>query len=114
MNQFLQLINGNGLHNPLTDLDADHRQRVFDARNRVRALTHRSVENFKLLTASEWRRRLQVASFSISMLIAVLALVMSGALRDRPWTFVWSGLIAGFLAPVARDLLAAVQQLRRP
>jgi len=71
------------------------------------------VESFRLLTASEWRRGLQIASFVISVLIAVLALVMSDALRDRPWTVVWAALIAGFLAPVARDLLAAVQQLRR-
>ena len=95
-------------------LDPVRRQRVFDARNRVRALTHRSVESFKLLTASEWRRGLQLASFIISVLIAGLALVMTAALLERPLTVVATALIAGFLAPVARDLLAAMQQLRRP
>lgn len=94
-------------------LDPDHRQRVFDARNRVRALTHRSVETFKLLTATRWRRRLQIAAFVVSVLISVLALSLSGELRQRPGKVACMALVAGFLAPVARDLLAAVQQLRR-
>jgi hypothetical protein len=91
----------------------EHRQRVFDARNRIRALTHRSVESFKRLTASRWRRTMHVASFVTSVVISLLALAMSGALRNRPMRVVWTARAAGFLAPVARDLLAAVQQLRR-
>lgn len=93
--------------------DPHARQLVFDARNRVRAMTHRSVEMFKLVTAAEWRRRMQIASFVLSVLVALLALIMSGGLRDRPWAVLWTAVLAGFLAPVARDLLAAVQQLRR-
>jgi hypothetical protein len=89
------------------------RQRLFDARNRVRALTHRAVEIFKLSTAADWRRYLQIAALVLSVLIALLALILSGGLRERPATVIWMALIAGFLAPVARDLLAAVQQLRR-
>lgn len=105
---FTLLIQSDG--NQPTDPDA--RQQVFDARNRVRALTHRSVQVFKLGTAMEWRRRMQIASFFVSGGIALVALVMSGGLRERPGAVLWTVLLAGFLAPVARDLLAAVQQLR--
>jgi hypothetical protein len=93
--------------------DATHRQKVFDARNRVRALTHRSVEAFRLETASRWRRGLKIAAFVVSVLIAALACSLSGELRERPVKVACTALVAGILAPVARDLLAAVQQLRR-
>ena len=94
--------------------DSPHdRQLVFDARNRVRALTHRSVETFKLSTAAHWRRRMQIAAFILSVLISLVALIMTGGLRNRPFAVFLTALFAGFLAPVARDLLAAVQQLRR-
>ena len=93
--------------------DPDQRQQVFDARNRVRALAHRSVEILKLQTATGWRRRMQASSFVVSVSIALVALMMSGGLKDRPGAVLWTALLAGFLAPVARDLLAAVEQLRR-
>jgi hypothetical protein len=76
-------------------------------------LTHRAVEIFKLSTAADWRRYLQIGALVLSVLIALLALILSGGLRERPGTVIWMALVAGFLAPVARDLLAAVQQLRR-
>jgi hypothetical protein len=94
--------------------DAQLRQIVFDARNRVRAITIRSVDMFKLTTGSIWQRGLQVVSFALSFLIALVAVgVTTKPVDGRPGAMLVMALAAGFLAPVARDLLAAVEQLRK-
>jgi len=60
-----------------------------------------------------WKFILQLVSFGVSFVIAFL-----GVFRiDQGNHFLPAVLIggmAGFLAPVARDLVAALQQLRKP
>jgi hypothetical protein len=110
----LDLVIGENRDRRGTKESADERQRVFDARNRVRALTHRSVEMFKLSTSADWRKYMQIASFALSTAIALVALMMSSnGFRDRPGAVLGTAVLAGFLAPVARDLLVALQQFRR-
>lgn len=94
---------------------ADGRQVVFDARNRIRMLAQRSVEAFRLSTSARWKRALQIASFLMSTMLTAIALGVTpdAGSRFKSWVGVAAAsAIAGFLAPVGRDLLAAVEKLR--
>jgi hypothetical protein len=86
------------------------RQAFLDSRIRVMHQIQRAVDSFQITTSFRWKWHLQLASFVVSVGLAMAAEIMLKADTYRV-AFV-SSLIAGFLAPIARDLLAAVQQLR--
>ena len=86
---------------------------VFDARNRVSHRIQRNIDALQISMSFRWKFILQLVSFGVSFVIAFLGVFQI----DRANNF-WVGLLiggmAGFLAPVARDLVAALQQLRKP
>lgn len=96
-------------------------QALIDARTRVTHLVQRSVDGLQIAAGGNWKFRLQRASFILS---AVLTLVALGLQQwydptKRSWPslesmvlFVVTAIAAGFIAPVARDLLASIEQLR--
>jgi hypothetical protein len=86
------------------------RKNFVDARNRVTHQMQRAVDSFQITTAFRWKWSLQMASFAISFVFAYLAVKVYG--QGASGVTLWSALIAGFIAPVARDLLAALQKLR--
>jgi hypothetical protein len=86
-----------------------------DSRNRVSHQIQRSIDGFQIAAAFRWKWLLQLASFAISALLAAVALAVGrGSLTGGPWviTILGTAVLAGFLAPVARDLTAALQKLR--
>ncbi|HYP08117.1 MAG TPA: hypothetical protein VER03_17930 [Bryobacteraceae bacterium] len=94
------------LRNPAITGDA----RV-EARDRVRQHLAQSINAFRLSTSSRWQRRLHLTSFAVSFVIALFALWIHGGA-----SYLWapfSALIAAFLAPVARDLVAGIESLRK-
>ena len=91
------------------------RQEFLDARSRVLHQIQRSVDSFQIDTAFRWKWQLQIASFGLSFLIAMIAMLIKSnwSMHELHLAMaIISAAIAGFLAPVARDLLAAIQKLR--
>jgi hypothetical protein len=67
------------------------------------------------IQAYRWKYRLQVASLVLSAIIGVIALHVSGGVKDLYPTLggtVLIALLSGFLAPVARDLVAGIEKWR--
>jgi hypothetical protein len=96
---------------PQLDPDKSHlvrTQRYTDARYRVAHQIQRAVDSFQIKTSFRWRWMFQIASFVLSFILALSAMKFN--LHNIPATLMWAA-IAGFLAPVARDLLAAIQKL---
>jgi len=90
-------------------------QADVDARARVMHYVQRAIDGLQISASYRWKLYLQIASFATSFVITVLAVgVHAGGApgaKDVPG-IVLVGIVGGFLAPVARDLLAALQKLR--
>jgi hypothetical protein len=95
---------------------ADRRQTLIDARNRVRHQITQSISSFQISTGAHWQLGLKWASWILSTLlvIAMLALATGNVKSafERPGMLLFTAGFSGFLAPIARDLLAALQKLR--
>jgi uncharacterized membrane protein YciS (DUF1049 family) len=85
-----------------------------DARNRVAQQLQRAVDGFQIATGYRWKLWLQIASFLVSALLVALAVGTQGdqSITSHIGVILFSAVLAGFLAPVARDLTAALQRLR--
>ena len=86
------------------------------ARNRISHQVQRAVDGLQISAGAAWKRSLQKWSFVLSAVLGVVALwVASRKAEVLPSVgmFIVTGFLAGFLAPVARDLVAALQSLRK-
>ena len=83
-----------------------------DARTRVTHQVQRAIDALQITAGFRWKFGLQVSSILLSGAIAALA-VMKFASGAGVSTVLVVGVMGGFLAPVARDLVAALQQLRK-
>lgn len=116
----LQPANGEeqqpGLSNDVQSLKHrgfDDPQRVLNAKNRVRQHVTQALNAFQLRSAWGWGLMMRLFSFAISFGLAMAALVI----KENSWRGIGLGtlltaLLAAFLAPVARDLVVAIQKLR--
>jgi len=93
----------------------DERQKYIDARTRVTHQVQRAIDSIQISAGFRWKLYLQCASFGLSALIAGLgiSLFFSATTGSKFATAIVTGVLGGFLAPVARDLVAALQQLRK-
>jgi hypothetical protein len=91
-------------------------QDVIDAKGRVIHAVQRAIDGFQIAIAFRWKFWLQIASFFLSFSIVVTALWISeGTIAMNGVTFfgvIVMGIAGGFLAPVARDLVAALEKRR--
>ncbi len=87
-----------------------------DARNRVAHQIQRAVDALQLSAGNRWKLWIQVFSIALSGLIASVALSLFGEVGG-PWrrleTTVAVALLGGFFAPIARDVIAGLQSIRR-
>jgi hypothetical protein len=86
-----------------------------DARNRLNHVVQRAIDGFQIATGFQWKWLLQLVSIILSGAIATTAYGLYGASRgfwQGAGVFFVTGVLGGFLAPVARDLVAALQSLR--
>jgi hypothetical protein len=90
------------------------------AKGRLVVQVRCSVDAIQASIASRWKLWLQAVSMILSAVLGVVAINL-GALHaqlgrmDKTttfWTSILIGVLAGFLAPVARDLVAALEKLR--
>jgi hypothetical protein len=102
---------------------SDRRQQFIDARTRVTHQVQRAIDSIQISAGFRWKLYLQYASFGLSAVIAGLGVALfihQPPASDKTTAFVRTvltvgvtGVLGGFLAPVARDLVAALQQLRK-
>jgi hypothetical protein len=98
---------------PLDDDEARRRHDSFvDARTRVTHQVQRAIDALQISAGFRWKFGLQVISIVLSGVIAAIG-VWKFAPGAGLSTVVVIGVMGGFLAPVARDLVAALQQLRK-
>jgi hypothetical protein len=83
-----------------------------DARNRVSHQVQRAIDALQISVGFRWKWYLQIAAFVLSALIAGFADWIYGAPPRSLVNILITTLLAGFLAPVARDLMAALQKAR--
>ncbi len=98
---------------PVDDDEGRRRHDSFvDARTRVTHQVQRAIDALQITAGYRWKFGLQVISIGLSGVIAAI-----GVWRFAPGAGLSSvlviGVLGGFLAPVARDLVAALQQLRK-
>lgn len=101
--------------------DAEHNQ-VDDyvaARNRVSHQIQRTVDALQISVSFRWKFWMQLASILLSAALGVATLLIGNAYFDMHLTsskelglLVLTAVLSGFLAPVARDLVAALEQIR--
>ena len=96
--------------------DEQHAVRNFAAaKSRVGVQIRSSVDAIQTLIGFRWKFCLQLASVVLSALLGAAALQLGiGPGQDYPKleTTLIIAVLAGFLAPVARDLVAALEKLR--
>jgi hypothetical protein len=84
-------------------------QSLGDAKTRMLHQVQRSVDGLQISATYRWKLYWQLASFVFSVMVAMVAIQS----QRFPWsTSLFIGLSAGFLAPVARDLQAKLQQVK--
>jgi hypothetical protein len=82
---------------------------LADAKARVMHQIQRNIDALQIAATYRWKFWFQLASFAVSFLLAYAA----GGSESWPWaTRVFGAIAAGFLAPVARDLQAKLQQVK--
>lgn len=102
----------------LDDLSPDERKRMtdyVDARNRVNHMVQRAIDSVQIAMGFRWKWLLQMAAMLISGFLGALAYRMGSEPFEPATTmgyFLLSGVLGGFLAPVARDLVAAIESVR--
>jgi hypothetical protein len=94
----------------LTDSSITGEPRL-EARDRVRQHLAQSLNAFRLSTTAQWQRMLHVSSLVISFLIAFFAIL--GTNNPNYYWAPVSALLAAFIAPVARDIVAGIEGLRK-
>jgi hypothetical protein len=86
------------------------------ARTRVAHQVQRSIDGLQISAGFRWKWCLQFASIVICFIFTLIGLNYYSAKMGISFNItntLLMGILSGFLAPVARDLIAAVQQLRK-
>jgi hypothetical protein len=87
-----------------------------DARNRIAHQVQRATDAIQIACGFQWKWLLQLCAILLSGLLALWAYVWADPTHPasaRLFVFATAGILGGFLAPVARDLVAALQSLRK-
>lgn len=94
--------------------DAALAKRQADTYEQMRQVMKRRLDALHLTARYEWRVRNQFASVALGAVLLFVALVLINSPQD-PWGWlrlVAASLLGGFAAPVAKDLVVAIQRMR--
>lgn len=106
------------LRKPAVTLTDDEHNQVDDivaARNRLSHQIQRAVDALQISIGFRWKFWMQLASVVLSAVLAALAVVASSHSLSSAHAvcfIVLAAIFSGVLAPIARDLVAAVEQVR--
>ena len=88
-------------------------QEYLDARNRVGNRIQRNLDGMQISLSSRWQFWMQGAALLITVIIIEVAIVGAGSATFGAMVLgVPIGIVGGYIAPVARDLVAALRSLR--
>jgi hypothetical protein len=100
------------------DLTPNQRDQIDEfvaARNRISHQMQRAVDSLQISIGFRWKFWMQLIAILLSAALAAAGLAVSGhpltSLRAIGY-IILAAIFSGFLAPVTRDLVAAVEQLR--
>ena len=108
------------IHGQFDEDQKDANRKFLAAKSRILVQVRCAIDAIQTSIGYRWKFWLQLASMILSAVIGVVSLNL-GALSDdkgplsmtyKFWASVTIGLLAGFLAPVARDLVAAIEKWR--
>lgn len=84
-------------------------EQLAEAKARVTHQIQRNIDALQIAATYQWKFGFQIASFVLSFVLALVATSSS----TWPWaTRLFVALSSGFLAPIARDLQARLQQVK--
>ncbi len=88
-------------------------QLYLDARNRVGNRIQRNLDGMQIALASRWQLWMQSTALLITVVIVEVAIIGTGnATVGAVLLGIPIGIVGGYIAPVARDLVAALKSLR--
>lgn len=109
---------------PMTPAHEARLAKADEARTRLGFIIDRRLDAFQVESTSRWEHVNKLAAFFISAILAVLAMILY-IVSYSYWTPLTKGqvttlvalvplaaLVAGFVAPVAKDLVTALQSVR--
>ncbi len=90
---------------------------LLGGKARISHQVQRRIDAFQISTSFRWKWWLQLASFAISFVLAAIGLEFGDDTTGFNWATFFGSLpvavAAGFLAPIARDLIAVIDSARR-
>jgi len=97
----------------MPDNEREEIEKYAQARNHVAHHVERAVDGLQIEMGSRWKLLLQAASIGLGLVFAWVGVGMDWTTTHH-WAAIGDilavGLVAGYLAPVARDILARIQQ----
>jgi len=87
-------------------------QQAQDSLRRVREQSNQDIAGLQLALVAQWKRIMQAMSFLVSLGLAYAALHLAHGSIRSPFGLGITSILAAFLAPVARDLVAALEKAR--
>lgn len=99
----------------LTDDEHNQVDELVAARNRLSHQIQRAVDALQISIGFRWKFWMQLASIVLSAVLAALALLATGHSLSSAHAMcfiVLAAIFSGVLAPIARDLTAAIEQTR--
>lgn len=91
----------------------DRRRDFLDAQLHVTHQIQRAIDAFQINTTFRWKWIMQLSSYFVSICLAEYAIIHYNSKVNVTTNVAFAGLLAGFLAPVANDVLSAIQKLRK-
>jgi hypothetical protein len=88
--------------------------KYLEARARVSHRVQRNLDAVQIALGNRWQFFLQLTAMILSVLLIEIAVVTVTGFKSGPMAWaVLLGILGGYLAPVARDVVAALQTLRK-
>jgi hypothetical protein len=106
-----------GITGPLSVPPTPQQAAYIAARAQVTQQVQRAIDALQISVGADWQTHLQQASLLLSVLTFEVLLLRSQTLSKDlgllwPLWGLFLGILSGFLAPVSRDIVAAIENLR--
>ena len=105
-----------GIVGPLSTPPTQEQAAYIAARAQIAQQVQRAIDSLQISVGADWQTMLQQISLVLTIGIFELLLYKSHLSQDLgKFAWFWGlflGILSGFLAPVSRDVIAAIQNLR--
>ncbi len=87
---------------------------LLDARNRLAHHVQRGIDALQISMGFRWKLILQMAAYAICFVVALIGVFRHGRDARNLLDAVVIGIVAGFVSPIVRDLMAVISRFRKP